>query len=68
MNIAAHTEFPKDQVKYWSDYSGISDRVAAHFQQQVDETGAGYNHLPFGSGTFLPHRQTTCETLAPPKF
>jgi len=68
MNIAAHEEFAKDQIKFWSDYSEVSDRVAARFQQQVDETDVCHNRPPFGGGAFLPHGETASEALETAKF
>jgi len=53
MNIAAHEEFAKDQIKFWSGYSEISDRVAIRFQQQVDEAIFAIVAYPLAAGHFF---------------
>jgi len=61
MHIAAHVEFANDQIKFWSNYSDVSERVAVHFQQQIDDAMLAIMTYPLAAGHFfqIGKRQVT---------
>ena len=53
MRVFFHPEFPKDVRRFETEYTQVSDGLAARFRQEVDRAVEAITSSPSGAGHFL---------------